>query len=489
MRKSHIQKKSSTSSTENVGNLSSVSNSVVAAVKPNRKKEVVSLSAESPDKTITLISTRSSPRFSKAKPSQDFIELSPIAELGLIDDEDEDEGYATADDTQTDIANEVDCNNVDNLGDNNNTTSLVQAIQLANPYKEGGEVEVGKHARDGYELLYFNYYNPSINMWVTKKAERLILPKLPVQYKVSLTDIAALKVQYCKPESEYRDNATCYPEIITGEFQFCGCDQISCLSNSALSSHYCGFCGKRLMGWCLVEPAAWGVCRNCYLVEFQGKITTGNNNPIVLPINNKKKLPVNALVKPTGPLLQDVPIDIADDVQIVDTDIPNLPTTTAQPKRKQKTINDIDSDSDFVDEDIPASAIPSKRARPVSNFNSIDEGIVMFDCPAGIIVPPKLRKPFEVDEIANIADQTEKTIVGNLWCLCCNLAYDSVAKDDYSRNKETSKTPTSNTKTKDKAGSKPTTTGRDILTSDRCVNVLCLVYAFTNYPYIVLLIG
>ena len=80
MRKSHIQKKSSSSSTENVGNFSSVSNSVVAAIKPNRKKEVISLSAESPDKTITLISTRSSPRFSKAKPSQDFIELSSIAE-------------------------------------------------------------------------------------------------------------------------------------------------------------------------------------------------------------------------------------------------------------------------------------------------------------------------------------------------------------------------------------------------------------------------
>jgi len=58
----------------------------------------------------------------------------------------------------------------------------------------------------------------------------------------------------------------------------------------------------------------------------------------------------------------------------------------------------------------------SKRSRTVSKFNQISEdGIITFDSPNGIIEPPKLRKPFTVDEIAEVADQAEKTIVGNLW--------------------------------------------------------------------------
>ena len=130
----------------------------------------------------------------------------------------------------------------------------------------------------------------------------------------------------------------------------------------------------------------------------------------------------------------------------------------------------------------------SKRSRTVSKFNQIsEEGIITFDSPNGIIEPPKLRKPFTVDEIAEVADQAEKTIVGNLWYLCCNLAYDSVAKDDYSRNKDLSKTSASKTKSKETA--KPTTTGKDILTSDRYVDYVYLVNAFNNRPLISFIIG
>jgi len=315
MRKSHLQKK-------NVGKSSS-SDAVVAVVKLSRKKEIDNLFADSPNATNFR---RSSPRLSKAKPSQELIELSPVAELGLIDDLEEDIGYATADD------NDIDCQEDNDL--------IVKAIQRVNPYKEGEDVILGPSPRAGYEFIQFCYYDDSKQSWITKKAERIILPKLPEKFTVSLTDIAALRAQYCKPDSEYRNNVACYPNIITGEFQFCGCDQVSCLSNAALSSHYCGFCGTRLMGWCLLEPSTWGVCRKCYLVQYQGHKSNDTNNEVVVRSDKPRtrKVPVNTSVKPAAPLLTDLPKDVDDDVVILETAIPTLPTPTAEESKKNENI-------------------------------------------------------------------------------------------------------------------------------------------------------
>ena len=354
-------------------------------MKLSRKKEIDNLFADSPD---AKNSRRTSPRLDKAKPSQELIELSPVPvpELGLIDDLEEDLTYfATADDS-------IDSNEDDDL--------IVKAIQRVNAYKEGEEVVLGPLPRGGYEFIHACYYDGSQQSWITKKAERIILPKLPEGYKVNLTDIAALQAQYRKTDSEYRNNVACYPSIITGEFQFCGCDQVSCLSNAALSSHYCGFCGTRMMGWCLVEPSTWGVCRKCFLVQHPGhKINDSNNQAVVRSDKpNKWKVPLNTSVKPAVPLITELPKDVDDDVVVVDPAIPTLPTPPAAmvTRKKGKPSNTIDSDSDFVDEEIPASAIQSKRSRTVSKFNQIsEEGIINFDSPNGIIEPPKLRKTLQ----------------------------------------------------------------------------------------------
>ena len=91
-----------------------------------------------------------------------------------------------------------------------------------------------------------------------------------------------------------------------------------------------------------------------------------------------------------------------------------------------------DSDNDFMD--TGSNAHPPKRKNKENNFNVVaTTGIVEFDLNYGVIIPPKLKKPFEVDEIAHLADQSQKFIVSNLWYLACNLVYDSVAKDDRDR--------------------------------------------------------
>jgi hypothetical protein len=70
---------------------------------------------------------------------------------------------------------------------------------------------------------------------------------------------------YCKYDDEYRkpnsnDGPKHGPEV---NGALCGC---GCGGTAALSEHYCGYCGHRMMAFCILEEGhgSKGLCFRCW---------------------------------------------------------------------------------------------------------------------------------------------------------------------------------------------------------------------------------
>ena len=117
-----------------------------------------------------------------------------------------------------------------------------------------------------WEVNKFACYEPSTKSWTTQLMKREINKKVIPNFVIpgGQEAIKLWSIKYGKDESLYRDRVQ-RMTVLPGIFQFCGCDEKTCLANAAASNHFCGYCLKRLFGYCLQEPGEWGVCRKCFL--------------------------------------------------------------------------------------------------------------------------------------------------------------------------------------------------------------------------------
>ena len=318
---------------------------------------------------------------------------------------------------------------------------------------EDAEVLAEFRSNNEWEKINMAVYDPTTLSWVTQLSKRAILKNKTLNYELPAADVQYYKDMYTnKPPSMYRPPNVKLP--IDGLFEFCGCDVHSCTRNVCSASHACGYCCKRMEGFCFKEPGMWGCCRQCFIKHHLKP--RGTTRTAIIAIPGRKKQPINAPVP--------VPVPVEEDV-VLPTDTPLLPirlTSRISAGKKRKH----DSDSDFVssddeddndDDPFDDVAPPSRNQGKQSLLN---QGVIAYETKGGIIIPPKMVTEYNVDEIAHLSDQSLQTTTDNLWYLACNLVYDSVAKDAKEKSTEVVKKGT-------KPKSTASTAGKDMTKTDR----------------------
>ena len=135
--------------------------------------------------------------------------------------------------------------------------------------------ELDTFKSDGnWEIFDKAVFNSTIKDWTTMKAKRKINIDRPINFVLPGCDESIIRwsARYSQDESTFR-KPNSVVLVNQGIFEFCGCDRVNCSLNVASSSHFCGYCLKRMHGLCFVFPCTCGVCRNCFNVQHNQKST------------------------------------------------------------------------------------------------------------------------------------------------------------------------------------------------------------------------
>jgi hypothetical protein len=142
-------------------------------------------------------------------------------------------------------------------------------------------------------LFHMAFWNQSTKKWFAKPSKRLLVPRaLPAA--ITERELEGWKSKYELEDNIFRDSTVQLPasfpktDDFLGEFQYCGCNILSCKVNVSGSSHYCRHCKVRMLGFCLVEPGTWGLCRSCYFKNNTAKSSNVSTKKSVA----SKKLPI-----------------------------------------------------------------------------------------------------------------------------------------------------------------------------------------------------
>ena len=313
------------------------------------------------------------------------------------------------------------------------------------------------------EVVRYACYDANMKVWSTQLGKRYLKTEAPTGFQIPGGEeiIKLWSVKYEKQERYYRDFIP--PVNLPGIFEFCGCEGKRCLANVAWSSHFCGYCLKRLFAWCLQEPSEWGVCRQCFLKHHDKRNVHGTipSVPIIAAV------PTNVTAIPTivpRSVIRKVPLQI----------------TNKSSNDKRRNVDN--ESSDFVssddEENDPFSEINTPSSYATNQFIGKD-GFFEFETRGGIIQPPKLRVEYNVDEIQHIADQSSQTITSSLWHLACNVVYDSIASED----KEDANKSTKVTTTKKTVKNKSSTVGQNMPRAQRMLLYFSnMELLLKNYP-------
>ena len=149
--------------------------------------------------------------------------------------------------------------------------------------------------RPGYKNVSMTVWSAKENCWTVKPVRQRFPVQRSATFKLSQEDIDEYRKMYCNKNEEYRTVATeIFPiEAYVGVFTFCGCARITCKINVTASSHYCCYCLRPMVAFCLTSPGEWGCCRTCFLAKH------GNTNQIEVSVVPRRKTILNASPRPS----------------------------------------------------------------------------------------------------------------------------------------------------------------------------------------------
>jgi hypothetical protein len=125
-----------------------------------------------------------------------------------------------------------------------------------------------------WEIFDKAVFDHILKDWTTMKSKRKINIDRPINFVIPGGDEAIIRwsERYSKDETSFR-KPNSVVVVKHGLFEFCGCERVCCSQNVAGSSHFCGYCLKRMHALCFAFPCTWGVCRNCFNIQNNQKST------------------------------------------------------------------------------------------------------------------------------------------------------------------------------------------------------------------------